>query len=127
MDLQLATTFLAGRVDGGDFVPFDYEEPGKPTQRFGEASIVRMEGSGGKVLAVGLWRVPEPSTSPIYTSQLGDETFVVLEGKVTIELVESGERLDYGVGDVVSWSKGTATRWTIHEPFKKFFVVAQPD
>lgn len=124
---QLAAAVHAGRIDQGGFAPFEYEEPGLPTQRFGEASIIRMEGSGGRVLAVGLWRVAEPSTSPVYTSQLGDETFLVLEGRVTIELIESGEATEHREGDVVSWSKGTATRWTIHEPFKKLFVVAQPD
>jgi uncharacterized cupin superfamily protein len=27
-------------------------------------------------------------------------------------------------GDLYSFKKGTLTRWTIHEPFQKFVVVA---
>jgi hypothetical protein len=41
--------------------------------------LFRTEGSAGNVLAVGLWRA-ENGTTPIHTSEAGDETFLVLSG-----------------------------------------------
>ena len=41
--------------------------------------LFRTEGSAGNVLAVGLWRA-EDGTTPIHTSETGDETFLVLSG-----------------------------------------------
>ncbi|WP_165390386.1 cupin domain-containing protein [Thalassococcus sp. S3] len=116
--------FQTGKLDMEGFEPFHYEEPDTGAQAFGEITTVRMEGSSGQVLAVGLWRVAEDTTSPVYSSQLGDETFVVLEGSVDIEDLDTGQTHSFGVGDIVSWSKGMRTRWTIHAPFKKFVVVA---
>jgi quercetin dioxygenase-like cupin family protein len=42
--------------------------------------LFRTEGSAGNVLAVGLWRA-EDGTTPIHTSEAGDETFLVLSGE----------------------------------------------
>ena len=64
------------------------------------------------------------STSPIYISQLGDETFLVLEGEVDVKDLDTGKIHHFGKGDFCSWSKGMRTEWTIKGPFKKFFVVA---
>lgn len=41
--------------------------------------LFRTEGSGGNVLAVGLWRA-EDGTTPIHTSEAGDEPSLVLSG-----------------------------------------------
>ena len=116
--------FHRGNVNEGTFAPFQYDEPGMPPQTFGDISTVRMEGSDGTTLAVGLWVVKESSTSPIYTSQLGDETFLVLEGEVDVHDLDTGEVHHFKKGDFCSWSKGMRTRWTIRGPFKKFFAVA---
>jgi uncharacterized cupin superfamily protein len=93
------------------------------THTYGEVILFRSEGSTGKVLGVGLWRAPDGS-SPVYTSEAGDETFLVLEGECEIERVDTGERFRFGPGDVCAWSSGTPTRWTLRGNFKKFFVVA---
>jgi len=42
--------------------------------------LSRTEGSAGNVLAVGLWRA-EDGTTPIHTSEAGDETFLGLSGE----------------------------------------------
>ncbi|MEO1228478.1 MAG: cupin domain-containing protein [Myxococcota bacterium] len=119
--------WLSGHVSDVDWQPFQYMENGTPFT-FGEFIPLRMEGTGGYTLAVGLWRVSEPSTSPPYTSELGDETFLVLEGEVEIEIEGEPKRRRYGAGDYVSWSMGTPTTWHIVQaPFKKFFVVARPE
>ena len=62
----------------------------------------------------------------MYSSELGDETFLVLEGEVHITVEETGEVFEYRVGDIGSWSQGTRTVWDIKAPFKKFYVVAAP-
>ncbi len=125
MGPQELMTFFRGRTDTEEgWAPFDYVEPEIGQQTYGEFMLFRTGGTVVGSLLVGLWRVPEPSTSPMYTSQLGDETFVVLEGEMTVEILDTGEKLDFGPGDIGSWSRGTRTVWTIHSPFKKFFVVA---
>lgn len=125
MGPQELLTFHRGRLDTDEnWTAFEYVEPETGPQSFGEVTLFRAGGSGTGTLLVGLWRVNEPSTSPMYTSQLGDETFLVLEGEMTVEILDTGEKLEFGPGDVGSWSKGTRTVWTIRSPFKKFFVVA---
>ena len=122
---QLAS-FFVGRVDSQDFQPFEYQEADGSTQRYGEAAVFRLQGSGGRGLAVGLFRATQSGKSPVYTSQAGDETFLVLSGSVTIEVLESGETFSFREGDVASWSKGTPTVWDFSTDFVKFFVVAEP-
>ena len=41
--------------------------------------LFRTEGSAGNVLAIGLWRA-EDGTTPIHTSDAGNDTFLVLRG-----------------------------------------------
>jgi uncharacterized cupin superfamily protein len=42
-------------------------------------------------------------------------------------LVESGERIELAAGDVYSFSKGTLSRWIVHEPVTKVAVIAHSD
>jgi uncharacterized cupin superfamily protein len=124
MDKMMAS-FASGSTRDDAWVPFEYPQDGA-MHVYGEIVPMRMQGSGGRTLAVGLWRCNELGTSPVYKSELGDETFLVLEGEVTIAVLATGESFTYRPGDVGSWSKGTPTRWTVHSPFKKFYVVADP-
>jgi uncharacterized cupin superfamily protein len=75
-------------------------------------------------LLVCLWRQATPATSPPYDFFAGDETGHLLEGRVTVELVESGERIELAAGDVYSFFKGTLSRWIVHEPVTKVAVIA---
>ena len=120
-------SFFTGHVDDDTWAPFEYAQDGQ-MQTFGEFIPVRMAGSAGSTLAVGLWRQTEACSSPVYTSELGDETFLVLEGACTIEVVDTGEKFTYGPGQFGSWSRGTRSIWHFTEvPFRKLFVVAHPD
>jgi uncharacterized cupin superfamily protein len=116
--------FFRGNAGQDGFAPFQYEEPGQGLMTFGEISGIRMEGSDGTPLAVGLWRLHESTTSPVYTSALGDETFLVLEGEVSIRNLDNGEVQHFARGDIGSWSKGMRTEWTFKAPFKKLVIVA---
>ena len=51
-----------------------------------------------------------------------DESWIVLEGKVTITL-EDGEVIDMEKGDMVSILGGRNSTWEVFEPFKKFVVI----
>lgn len=53
----------------------------------------------------------------------GDETFHVIEGRVTIEL-DDGEKVTLVPGSIASFPKGASSTWTVHEPFRKFFVIS---
>ena len=117
-------SFYTSNTGAEDFVPFEYEEPGVGMQTFGEIHLIRAGGSGDGTLLAGIWRLQESTTSPVYTSAAGDETFLVLEGEVTIQVLDTDETFHFKPGDIGSWSKGTRTIWDFKAPFKKFVVVA---
>lgn len=86
----------------------------------GEVHWLRKEGSGGSTLATGLWR----SQARAFDYPFGeDETIHVLAGQLTVQL-DTGEPLVLSPGDVASFAKGTQSRWTVTDGFKKFFVVS---
>ena len=51
-----------------------------------------------------------------------EETFVVLEGRATIEF--AGGRVEVGPGDVVAMAAGTDTVWTVHETLLKGYALS---
>ena len=103
------------RVDVQSFEPFLFN--GQP---FGEVHWLRQDSSGTGMLLTGLW-THKPASFP-YTFP-ADETFHLLEGKVTIA-VEGQPPVNLIPGDIVSFRKGQGSVWTIHEPMKKFFVIS---
>jgi uncharacterized cupin superfamily protein len=52
-----------------------------------------------------------------------DETFIVLEGRATIEF--DGGRVDVGPGDVCVLEEGTRTVWTVHETLLKGYALRE--
>ena len=63
------------------------------------------------------WRVSIPA-------EAGDETFVVLEGEVTIDFLDLKQSKTFRAGDIFAWSQGSRTLWHTKGGFKKFYVVA---
>jgi uncharacterized cupin superfamily protein len=117
-------SYVIQNHDRAVYRPFVYPAAGGSgaTSEFGEIAVLRESSYNGNLLVVAFWRV-QPATSPLYDVPLGDESGYVLEGAATIELIHSGERVELNAGDLYSLQKGTLTRWTIHQPFKKFVVV----
>lgn len=107
------------------FVRFDYPEAGRTgeSSTFGEIAVLRESAYNGNLFVTAFWRA-EPATSPLYDFPLGDESGYVVHGRATIELLDTGETVQLSPGDLYSFRKGTLSRWTIHEPFQKFVVVA---
>jgi uncharacterized cupin superfamily protein len=90
--------------------------------QIGEAHWLRTEGSHGNPHEACLWRTSAPARyAYLFT---GDESFQVLEGSASIELIDTGERVEVKAGDVASFDKGTRSVWTFTEPFKKFTVIS---
>ncbi|MFN8149832.1 MAG: cupin domain-containing protein [Solirubrobacterales bacterium] len=76
--------------------------------------------SGSGDLVTGVWTC----TPGRMTDVEADETFVVLEGRATIE-AEGEEPVDVGPGDVCVLAAGTRTTWTVHEPLRKVYVIRE--
>ena len=114
-------------ADVDDWAPFTHPTPDGGEATFGEISWIRQGGTGGGTLLVCLWRQTTPATSPLYDFVAGDESGHILEGRVTVELVETGEQVELAAGDVYSFAKGTLSRWTVHEPVLKVAVIAHSD
>jgi uncharacterized cupin superfamily protein len=91
-------------------------------EQVGEAHQLRAEGSRGNEHEAASGE-PTPLRAPT-TCSTGDESFYVLQGSVSIELPETGERIDLKAGDAASFAKGTRSVWTFSEPFKKFTVIS---
>ena len=109
------TDYFASTVVAEAYEPFIVDG-----EAAGEVHWIRNGGSGGSMLAVGLWK-SEPATFPYPFGD--DETIHVLEGELDIELA-SGEVVSLTPGDVVSFPKGTESTWTVRSPFKKLFVIS---
>lgn len=88
----------------------------------GEEHVLRSGGSHGNEHEAALWRTDAPARYEYLFS--GDESFYVVEGSVTIELMPTGERVELEAGDIASFPKGTRSVWTFTEPFKKFTVIS---
>jgi len=109
--------YVVDRVDASDYEPMviDGEE-------IGEEHCLRSTGSFGNAHEACLWRTDAPARYDYLFP--GDESFCVLEGSVTIELVETGETVELKAGDIASFDKGTKSVWIFSEPFKKFTVIS---
>ncbi|MGR8947999.1 MAG: hypothetical protein ACU84Q_08130 [Gammaproteobacteria bacterium] len=125
MDIKAQASFLSGNVNDHQCQPFVYPQEGG-THKYDEMVPFHESGSGSNLLAGGLWRCNNLGESPIYSSELGDEKFLVLAGEVDIKVVETAEVFEYRVDDPGRWSRGTKTVWNVISPFRKFYVVAQP-
>lgn len=88
-------------------------------QVFGEVHWLRQTSGGDGMLLTGLWKHDCATFDYVFP---GDETFQVLEGNVRIRVGD--QNLDLGPGDIVSFTKGQASNWTIKSPLKKFFVIS---
>jgi uncharacterized cupin superfamily protein len=87
----------------------------------GDAKWLRKRAGGGWSHTAMLWRC-EPMTFDYDFP--GDESFVVIAGRVRIVLTDGNETLELKKGDVGSFPKGMRSVWTVLETIVKFTVVS---
>jgi uncharacterized cupin superfamily protein len=109
--------YVIDRADSTEYEPMLVDG-----EQVGEARSLRVEGSHGNAHEACLWRTDAPARYEYLFT--GDESFHVLEGSVSIELIDTGERVQLTAGDVASFDAGTRSVWTFTEPFKKFTVIS---
>jgi uncharacterized cupin superfamily protein len=113
------------------WVPFEWDEPRLGHQVKGEISMIVPEGTSGSLMA-GLWRThagapgaaPDGSSSIVYSSPLGDEVAVVLDGAATVTVAKTGKQHRLEPGTIMCHPKGLELRWDIEAPYlKKYWVI----
>ncbi len=108
--------YAVDRVDADGYEPDVIDG-----SQVGEFHQIEPGGSADK-LDASLWR-SDPATYDYLFEN--DEAFHVIEGAATVDLLDSGERVELRTGDVAYFNAGTRSIWTITEPFKKFTVIAK--
>lgn len=112
MNASIATAEIALEHEP---LPSDQVVDGPVTTGFAE-----IPGPAG--LDIGVW---EHSVG-VSTDIEADEAFVVIAGRATVQLAD-GTSLDFRPGDVGTLDAGTATTWTVHETFRKVYVLVAGD
>ncbi len=69
-------------------------------------------------IGIEKWSRLEKEHSEYYDST---ETFYVFEGDVEV-ILESGEKVSFGKGDLVTFPKGTKCRWKVKKTIKKAYT-----
>ncbi len=89
----------------------------------GTVQWVRRPGEGDREsLSCGYWKVsPEDAPEPFDLVSHGDETILILEGKIRIEPAD-GEPFVLTAGSSASFNDGSRSRWQILEPVLEWFV-----
>jgi uncharacterized cupin superfamily protein len=108
--------YVVDRVDAEGYEPDIIDGT-----QVGEFHQIEPEGGSAGKLDACLWR-SDPATYHYLFEN--DEAFHVVEGAATIELPDTGERIDLRIGDIAYFSAGTRSIWTITQRFKKFTVIA---
>ena len=86
----------------------------------GESHQLEPAGASANALDVSLWR-SDPETYDYLFER--DEANLVVAGAATVELPETGERIELRAGNIAYFRAGTRSVWSIAEPFKKFVVM----
>lgn len=123
-----------GHIDAepAAWAPWKFVEPAEGPQEGGELyNILQKGGSTGTLLA-GVWRAtpgrygcdPDGACSVPYTSVLGDETELLIEGQVHVRDDQTGEEWDCQAGDLLGITAGVHITWSGQGPFvKKLWVI----
>lgn len=111
--------------------PFTWEEQGHGTLTRGELFMLRSTGSTGSLMC-GLWRSgvgiigceKDGSTHIPYSSPLGDEIELLLEGQFHVSNLDTGEEHHFKGGDILAIPSGANLIWRSKAPFaKKFWFI----
>lgn len=105
-------------VDASDWEPMELAG-----ETVGEVHLLRSD-EGEQPYAAGLWRVLGELPAPFAYDFEQNETILVLEGVVVID-VDGGPVLELSEGDIASFAAGSRAVWRIaRTPFKELFVLS---
>jgi len=118
-EIKQATQIKHSKDSTNEFEPFPLDDvvEGDPQ---GKVHWLRTEGSTDAALMSGIFTGQPSRFNYVFET---DETFHVIEGRVTITL-DSGEAVTLAAGDIVSFPRGARAVWDIQEPLRKFFVLS---
>jgi uncharacterized cupin superfamily protein len=71
----------------------------------------------------GLWRIPGQGTMTFRWSAPTRDTFLILEGALTIE-IDDGPTLELRAGDIVSLPPRVESTWHVTKPYKDLYVMS---
>jgi uncharacterized cupin superfamily protein len=71
----------------------------------------------------GIWSV---TPGKFHDLMEGDETFVVLAGRMTVEPEDGSGAFDVGPGDVCVFTTGYRSIWTVHQTIVKGYRIEMP-
>ena len=72
-------------------------------------------------LDVESWGTWEKEVSECDWSYGDTETFYVLDGEVEVEDPKTGEKIEFGKGDLVQFKKGLKCIWKVKKPIRKYY------
>jgi uncharacterized cupin superfamily protein len=107
--------YVVERVDVGGYEPEMIDG-----SQVGEFHQLEPVGASATDLDVSLWR-SDPATYDYLFER--DEANLVVAGAATVEIPETGERIELREGNIAYFKAGIRSIWTITQPFKKFVVM----
>jgi uncharacterized cupin superfamily protein len=107
--------YVVERVDAEGYEPEIIDG-----SQVGESHQLEPMGAPASDLDVSLWR-SDPATYDYLFEK--DEANLVVAGAATVDLPETGEKIELRAGNVAYFRAGIRSIWTITQPFKKFVVM----
>ena len=72
-------------------------------------------------LGVKSWGIWEKEKSVFDWSYSDTETCYILEGEVEVTDPQTGEKIEFGKGDLVQFEKGLKCVWKVKKPVRKYY------
>ncbi len=73
-------------------------------------------------LGVKSWGTWSKEKSTFDWSYSDTETCYLLEGEVEVEDPDTGEKIEFGKGDLVQFNKGLKCKWNVKKPVHKHYT-----
>ncbi|AFA71775.1 hypothetical protein GPOL_c07060 [Gordonia polyisoprenivorans VH2] len=115
--------------------PYSWDEPADGHFDTGELYYVRSTGTTG-TLMTGIWHsgpgiqpcAPDGTVGFPYTTPLGDETELILEGRIRVHDYDTDTDYEFGPGDVVGLSRGHRVHWSTVTPYvTKLWIITNDE
>lgn len=96
------------------FTPVAPEQVIEGSPKIGDAVLSDVNGT-----EIGVWEMTAGAMSDTEI----DEVSVIIAGSATIELLDSGQTLEVGPGDVIHFANGDRTVWRVADRVRKVYAI----